>query len=101
VTKLDVLSEFDRIKVCVAYEYQGERYEVFPPNQTIFNKCEPVFEEFPGWRTDITKCREVEDLPKQARSYLDAVERLVGTPISWASVGPGRDEVVKLADVEA
>jgi adenylosuccinate synthase len=101
VTKLDVLSEFDEIKVCVAYEYQGERYDVFPPNQTIFNKCEPVFESFPGWRTDITKCRELEDLPKAARSYLDAVERLVGTPISWASVGPGRDEVVKMADVSA
>jgi adenylosuccinate synthase len=101
VTKLDVLSEFDEIKVCVAYEYQGERYDVFPPNQTIFNKCEPVFESFPGWRTDITTCRELEDLPKAARSYLDAVERLVGTPISWASVGPGRDEVVKMADVSA
>lgn len=99
VTKLDVLSAFPSIKVCVAYEFEGQRYEVFPPNQTIFNKCEPIFEEFPGWEEDITGCRAVEDLPKAARSYVESMERLAGTPISWVSVGPGRDQVVKIADL--
>jgi adenylosuccinate synthase len=96
ITKLDVMSSFDKIKVCVAYEFEGDRYDEFPPNQTIFNKCEPVFEEFAGWKEDISGAREVGDLPKEARAYLDGLEGLVGTPISWASVGPGRDEIARV-----
>lgn len=96
VTKLDVLSSFARIKVCVGYEYGGERFDEFPPNQTIFNKCRPVFEELPGWSDDITAARSLEDLPKEARSYLESIEELTGVPISWTSVGPGRDEIVQV-----
>ncbi len=99
VTKLDVLSAFPTIKVCVAYEYEDERYEEFPPHQTIFNKCKPVFEEFAGWQEDITKARSIEDLPKEARSFIEALETLSRTPISWASVGPGRDQIVKIREV--
>jgi adenylosuccinate synthase len=99
VTKLDVLSSFESIKVCTAYRYEGERYEEFPPHQTIFNKCTPVYEEFPGWGGDISGARSLDDLPKGARSYLEAVEELVGTPVSWASVGPDRDEIVHVRDV--
>ena len=99
VTKLDVLSSFESIKVCTAYRYEGERYEEFPPHQTIFNKCTPVYEEFPGWGDDITDARSVDDLPKEARAYLEAIENLVGTPVSWASVGPERDEIVHVRDV--
>ena len=69
VTKLDVLSAFPSIRVCVGYEYEGERYEDFPPNQTIFNKCKPVFEEFKGWSEDISGARTAGDLPEAARSY--------------------------------
>jgi adenylosuccinate synthase len=100
ITKLDVLSHFPSIKVCVAYEYDGERFERFPRNQTIFNKAIPVYEEFPGWNSDITGAREVDDLPKEARAFLEGIESLVDTPISWASVGPGREQVVKLGDIE-
>ena len=96
ITKLDVLSEFSEIKVCVAYEYDGERYEHFPPNQTIFNKCQPIYESLPGWSEDITAARKVDDLPKEARGYLETIESLVGTRVSWASVGPGRDQIVEL-----
>ncbi len=99
ITKLDVLSAFDHIKVCVAYEYENERYDEFPPNQTIFNKCRPVFEELPGWKEDISSARSVDDLPKEARAFLDALEGLVGTPISWASVGPGRDEMARVQEL--
>jgi len=99
ITKLDVLSAFEQIKVCVAYEYEDRRYDEFPPNQTIFNKCRPVFEELPGWKEDISGARSIDDLPKEARGYLDALEGLVGTPISWASVGPGRDEMARVQDV--
>jgi adenylosuccinate synthase len=98
ITKLDVLSAFQTIKVCVAYEYEGKRYEKFPPNQTIFNKCTPVYEEFSGWQTDITGARGPDDLPKQARSFLEAIESMCAAPISWVSVGPGRDQVVNLQE---
>ncbi|MEA2460585.1 MAG: adenylosuccinate synthase [Actinomycetota bacterium] len=98
VTKLDVLSAFPTIKVCVAYEYEGERYEEFPPNQTIFNKCKPVFEEFVGWEEDLTEARELHDLPKEARANLEALEGLVGTPVSWASVGPDREQIVRFRE---
>jgi adenylosuccinate synthase len=96
VTKLDVLSRFESIKVCVAYEYEGERFESFPPHQTIFNKCRPVYEEVAGWSEDVSGARSAEDLPKEARAYLELIESLVGTSVSWASVGPERDQIVAL-----
>jgi adenylosuccinate synthase len=96
ITKLDVLSRFESIKVCVAYEYEGERFESFPPHQTIFNKCRPVYEEVSGWSEDVTGAKGSEDLPKEARAYLELIESLVGTHISWVSVGPGREQTVAL-----
>ena len=98
ITKLDVLSAFSPIKLGVAYEYEGERYDEFPPNQTIFNKCTPVYEELDGWNEDITGARSISDLPKQARAYLERIEQLVETSISWASVGSGRDEIVRMRE---
>ena len=96
ITKLDVLSRFPRIKVCVAYDFEGERYDDFPSHQTVFNKCRPVYEDFAGWEEDLTGARALDDLPKEARAYLEAIEQLVGTPISWASVGPSRDQIVSM-----
>jgi adenylosuccinate synthase len=94
VTKLDVLSSFPSIKVCVGYEYEGERFDEFPPHQTIFNRCLPVYEELPGWSDDITAARSLDDLPKEARAYLETIEELSGVPITWVSVGPGREQIV-------
>ena len=96
VTKLDVLSAFEEIKLCVGYEYEGERYEDYPNNQTVFNRCRPVFESLPGWNEDIGGARTMDDLPKEARAYVETLEELVGTPISWISVGPQRDEIVRV-----
>jgi adenylosuccinate synthase len=101
VTKLDVLSNFDVIPVCSAYEYEGERYEDFPPHQTIFNKCRPVFEELPGWREDLRSARRIEELPKEARALLERFEELSGAPVSWVSVGPGREEIVPMHEALA
>ena len=100
VTKLDVLSAFERIPVCVAYSYEGQRFDNFPPHQTIFNKCTPIYEELHGWGDDITAARSLEDLPKEARAYLEAIEDLSRTPVSWASVGPARDETVQVRKIE-
>jgi adenylosuccinate synthase len=96
VTKLDVLSSFDLIPVCVGYEYEGRRYDRFPPNQTIFNKCLPVYEQLAGWKEDISTARSVDDLPKEARAYLEAMEDLTATRVTWVSVGPGREQTVRL-----
>jgi adenylosuccinate synthase len=98
VTKMDVLGAFDSIKVCVAYEYEGRRYEEFPPNQTIFNKAAPVFEELEGWREDLSEARVLDDLPKEARAYLETIETLTGVPVSWASVGPSREQIVRVRE---
>jgi len=99
ITKLDVLSRFPSVKVCVAYEYEGTRFDRFPPHQTIFNKCDPVYEEFPGWESDISSAKSLEDLPKEARKLIGGLEGLTGAPISWVSVGPKRDQIVKIRDV--
>jgi adenylosuccinate synthase len=96
VTKLDVLSAFDPVRICVAYQYENRSYEGFPEHQTVFNKCTPVYEELPGWKEDVSGARAVDELPKQARAYVEAIEELTRTPISWVSVGPQRDQMVPL-----
>jgi adenylosuccinate synthase len=100
VTKLDVLSHFESIKLCVAYEFDRNRYTRFPPNQTIFNKCRAIYEELPGWEQPISGARSLEDLPKAARVFLEAIEDLTSTPVSWASVGPARDQIVPVGAPE-
>ena len=94
ITKLDVLSNFGEIKVCVAYEFEGHRYDDFPPHQTVFNKCRPVYEVLPGWSEDITGVTDPAGLPAQALAYLARLEELVGTRVTWASVGAGRTQMV-------
>lgn len=94
LTKLDVLSSFDQIRICVGYEYEGHKYESFPPHQTIFHKAEPIYEEVPGWRADIGSARGWQDLPKNARNYVKRLEDLVGVPVAHISVGPEATETV-------
>jgi adenylosuccinate synthase len=101
VTKLDVLSRFDVVPVCVAYEYDARRYEELPEHQTVLNKCTPVYEELPGWSEDISDARSVADLPGNARRVLERIEQLTRTPVSWVSVGPAREQVVSLEAASA
>lgn len=97
VTKLDVLSAFASIKICVAYEFEGRRYGDLPPNQTIFNKCRPIYEEFAGWQQDIGDAQTRSDLPKEAVAYLEAIESLVQTPVGSVSVGAAREQLVDMS----
>jgi adenylosuccinate synthase len=94
LTKLDVLSDFDTLKVCRAYRYQDEEFEHFPPHQTAFHHAEPVYEELPGWTEDITGVTRFADLPKNAQGYVERLEELCGVPIRWVSVGPERDQTL-------
>ena len=94
LTKLDVLSEFDTIKVCVAYEVDGERYTTVPEHEARFARAVPVYEELPGWKCDITGCRTFEELPKAARAYVCYIEKLAGCKVSFVAVGPDREQTI-------
>lgn len=95
LTKLDVLSAFDKVKVCVAYECNGETYDYFPMQQSVLFHAKPVYEELPGWKDeDITACRSFEELPKNAQHYVEYIEKITGVPVSIIAVGPDRDQTI-------
>ncbi|MDO8885605.1 adenylosuccinate synthase [Candidatus Oleimmundimicrobium sp.] len=94
VTKLDVLSQFEKIKICVGYEYKGKIYDNFPPHQTIVHKCKPVYEEVDGWKESLEDITDYGDLPKAAQKYLARIEELGGVPIKMISVGPKRKQII-------
>jgi len=94
ITKLDVLSDLDRIKVCVAYEYDGKRYNDLPAHQTAFHHAKPIYEELPGWKSDITHCRTFEELPKAAQDYIGFLEDLAEVPVAMIAVGPSREQTI-------
>ena len=96
LTKLDTLTGRERIPVCVAYDVNGVRHDEMPMTQTDFHHAVPVYEEFDGWSDDITGCRAFDDLPKQAQTYVRAVESLSGARISAIGVGPERSQIVQL-----
>ncbi|NJP67825.1 adenylosuccinate synthase [Streptomyces spiramenti] len=96
LTKLDVLTGWERIPVCVAYEVDGKRVEELPYNQSDFHHAKPIYEYLPGWTEDITKAKSLEDLPANARAYVQALEDMSGAPISAIGVGPGRDETIQI-----
>jgi len=96
LTKLDVLSDFDVIKVCTGYRFEGQNLETLPAKLETFEACEPVYEELPGWKTDITGVRSFEQLPVNAQRYVRRLEELAGCPIVLVSVGPRRDQTMQL-----
>jgi adenylosuccinate synthase len=97
--KLDVLSLFKEIKICIGYEYEGKVYDRFPAHQTIVNKCRPIYEMHPGWLCDISSVNRFDDLPIEARNYISRVEELIETRIEIISVGPGREQSILRGDV--
>ncbi len=99
LTKLDVLTGWERIPVCVAYDVDGEQVSEMPMTQTGFHHAKPVYEFFDGWDEDISGARSLEDLPKNAQRYIATLEELSGARMSAIGVGPGRDETVVLHDL--
>src|SRR5207247_6353105 len=97
LTKLDVLDVFDRVKVCVAYEADGTRYEHVPYHQSVLHRVTPVYEELPGWKTDLTKVTRAPELPSEARDYIAFLGSLEGVPASSVGGGARRDQTVRLA----
>ncbi|HZP51897.1 adenylosuccinate synthase [Actinocrinis sp.] len=96
LTKLDILTGWERIPVCVAYDVDGVRYEELPMTQTDFHHAKPIYEFLPGWDEDITKARDFSDLPTNAQSYVRTLEQMSGAPISAIGVGPERDATIQL-----
>ena len=99
LTKLDVLTGWEKIPVCVAYEIDGRRVEELPYSQTDFHHAIPIYEYLPGWSEDISKARTISDLPKNARDYISFLEEISGAPMSAIGVGPGRDETIVARDL--
>ncbi|CAN5313421.1 adenylosuccinate synthase [soil metagenome] len=96
LTKLDILGGWEQIPVCVAYEVDGVRHDEMPMTQSEFHHAKPIYEVFDGWSSDISACRTFEDLPKNAQSYVQALEEMSGAPIWAVGVGPGREQTMTL-----
>ncbi|MDE7158620.1 MAG: adenylosuccinate synthetase, partial [Clostridiales bacterium] len=95
LTKLDVLSSYDEIEICTAYELDGKILHDFPFTD-VLDKCKPVFEKVKGWHCDISKCRKQEELPKEALDYIHLLEKLCNCKITYVSVGAERDAYVTM-----
>ncbi|MEX3711895.1 adenylosuccinate synthase [Cytobacillus horneckiae] len=92
LNSIDVLTGIEKLKICTAYSYKGEIIEEFPASLKVLADCEPVYEELPGWTEDITNCKSLDELPDNARHYLERVAQLTGIPLSVFSVGPDRTQ---------
>ena len=99
ITRLDILDELDKLKICVAYKYNGEILEDYPADLDILSKAEPVYEEFDGWKTSTANIREYDKLPENAKKYLKRLSEVIDTEISIVSVGAGRDETIIIKDI--
>ncbi|UCC62736.1 MAG: adenylosuccinate synthase [Anaerolineae bacterium] len=94
ITKLDILTGLEELKICVAYDYRGRRLEHLPSEAEVLAECRPIYETLPGWQEDITGARRFEDLPPAAQVYVRRVEALAGSPATYVSVGPGREQTI-------
>jgi adenylosuccinate synthase len=101
VTKLDVLDTLDRIAICTGYVIDGETHTEFPADLALLDRAEPVYEWYEGWQQSTAACRSLDALPATARRYLDRIESLCDTPITYVSVGTRRDQMIGLDAVVA
>ncbi|MEN2325534.1 adenylosuccinate synthase [Lacticaseibacillus paracasei] len=99
LNSIDVLTGLDKVKICVAYERDGERVENYPASLKFLSECKPVYEELPGWQEDITKAKTLDDLPENARHYVERITELLGVDLLTFSVGPDRDQTNVLENV--
>lgn len=99
VTKLDVLTGLEKLKICVGYQIDGEQVGYRPTSLKRQAQCRPIYEEMEGWQEDITEARKVDQLPPQAKAYLKAIEQIADVPLSIVSVGAGREETIVVQDL--
>ena len=96
ITNIDGLDTLEAIKVCVGYRVGGTRYDHMPNDVETLAKCQPVYVEFPGWRTPTHKVRRWKNLPSRTRAYLNAIADLTGAKLTIASIGPSREQTIQL-----
>lgn len=96
INKIDPLCGLPKLKVCVAYDFKGERITEFPANFADLADCKPIYEEFDGFTEDITGCKSFDELPQTVQDYIHALERIMECPVRLLGVGPGRDQVIKI-----
>ncbi|MDD4170430.1 MAG: adenylosuccinate synthase [Desulfotomaculaceae bacterium] len=99
ITKLDVLSGLEKVKICTGYRYRDDIIEEFPASLKLLSECVPVYEELPGWQEDITSAEKLEDLPVNARKYLDRVSEVAGAPVAIIGVGSKRAQTIVTAEI--
>ncbi|HDM09367.1 MAG: adenylosuccinate synthase [Deltaproteobacteria bacterium] len=99
ITKLDVLTGLEKVKICAEYELDGKCVQVRPASLNAMARCKPVYKEMPGWEEDISGARRLSELPAEARAYLKEIEEITGVPISLVSVGPGREETIVIDEL--
>jgi adenylosuccinate synthase len=96
ITKLDVLDGFETIRLCVGYNLDGKKLDVLPRGAETVARCEPIYEDFPGWKGTTFGIREWGKLPVEAQNFLRRIEEVAGKPIAMVSTGPERDETILL-----
>jgi len=99
ITKLDVLTGLELLRICVGYDLDGERMSHRPASMKNLARCKPVYEELPGWQEDISQAKQMDQLPVNARAYIDTIEKITGVPVSIISVGPGREDTIIAQDL--
>ena len=97
VTRLDILDNFDEIKMCTGYKYKGELLNEIPASLKVLAEVEPVYETFEGWKEDISKIRDYDKLPAKTKTYLERMAEVTGIRLGIVSVGPNRDETIVIA----
>jgi len=96
LTRLDILDKFPTLKICVGYQLDGKTIDYFPASIAALERCQPIYEELPGWQTPITHVRQYRDLPLRARQYVKRLEKLTGCPIGLICVGPEREQTIEV-----
>ena len=99
ITRLDILDELETIKICTGYKYKGEVVKEYPASLEELENVEPIYEELPGWKTHISGCKTYDELPENARKYVERISELVGVPLGIVSVGPNRDQTIVLHEI--
>lgn len=99
ITRLDILDTFDKIQMCVGYRYQGAPLDEMPASLKVLSEVEPVYETFDGWMTDISGVRSYEELPENARKYVERMSEVTGIKVGIISVGPGRNQTIVMKEM--
>lgn len=99
ITRLDILDKLETVKICIGYQYKGELLNEFPASLKVLGEVKPVYEELPGWQSDISGARAYEELPENARRYVERLSQVAGIPLGVISVGPDREQTIILHEI--